>query len=239
MDLKNKVALVTGAKRGIGLKIAEFLIKEGVHVALCSVSSEGSEKVVESLKALNPEAKIKYQVLDVKNFLAVKKYTDEIEKEFGKIDILINNAGVFCWGPVEELSDDDMNLMIDTNLKGPFYLMKSVIPSMKKQGWGYIVNISSVAAKTVFYGAGLYSASKAALNQMSKSAKEELRNSNIHISTINPGAVSTDIWAGVEGVDHSKMVTVEDVATSVLFVLKNSDTCTFDEIDVTPRCGKV
>lgn len=238
MDLAGKVAIITGAKRGIGKAITLKLAQEGLNLALCSLNSEGSEELVSEVKTLNNNTKVLYRSVDLKNAAEVKAFIADVNKQFGKIDIIVNNAGVVRVGPVIKTEESDWDLVMDTNLKAPFLVIKEVLPFMKTNGNGHIVNITSLAGKEALPCLGAYCASKFGLIGFSLALKEELRRDNIQLSLVQPGAVTTDIWNDIPGeFDHSKMATPEDIANSVLFVLKNADSCTIDEIVVMPKSG--
>ncbi|MGD9580208.1 MAG: SDR family oxidoreductase [Vampirovibrionia bacterium] len=235
-----KVVIVTGAKRGIGKAISKTFARESFNLALCSLDPDGVKSVLEEINAENKDITVLYQNLDVSDESDVKDFIAAVIDEFGKIDVLINNAGVVRTGSVEKMSEDDWDLVLDTNTKGPFLMMKHVIPHMKNNKSGHIINVTSIASKSGLRGFGAYCSSKFALLGLSLSVKEELRKDNIQLTIVSPGAVDTDIWEYIEGdFDHTKMVTSEDIANAVLFAVKNSNSCTVDEIQVTPKLGKV
>lgn len=240
MDIKNKVAIITGAKRGIGYAIAKSLAKEGVNLAICSLDETNLAKVAKELQTLNNQIKVIFKKVDVRNIEEINDFVDAIIKEWGHIDILINNAGVARAAFLVDADCTDWDLTMDTNVKGPFLLMKQVIPLMKTNGGGHIINICSIAGKRVLPAMSIYCASKFALRGLSLTIKEEVRKDNISVTIIDPGAVDTDIWKDLPGdYDHSKMVQPEDIASGVLFALKNADTCVVDEIQICPKAGKI
>jgi NADP-dependent 3-hydroxy acid dehydrogenase YdfG len=238
MVLGHKVALITGAKRGIGKAITLALAKENVHLALCSKNPDGADKLIEEIESLNDDIKIIYEAIDVRDEAKVRAFVSQVAEEFGKIDILINNAGIAKGNMFVNSSTELYDEVFDINLKGPYLFMHCVLPHMQKNNYGHIVNIASIAGKYPLPGMSLYGASKAGLISMSETVKEEVRNNNICISIINPGAVATDIWDHIPvNYDRSKMIKPEEVADTVLFVLTNANNCTVDEITVLPRGG--
>lgn len=240
MKNSEKVAIITGAKRGIGRAIAEKLAQESINLALCSLDPEGAEKLLEEIKEIYPDITVLYQNVDVTDESDVKDFIEQVIDEFGRIDILINNAGVVRTVTTEKMKEEDWDLVMDTNAKGPFLMMKHVIPHMKRNKQGHIINITSIMAKMGMRGFGAYCASKFALMGLALSTKEELRKDNIQLTLITPGAVDTDIWEHIDGTfDHSQMVTPEEIAKSVVFAIKHSESCTVDEIQVTPKMGRV
>lgn len=236
MSLKDKVAIVTGGKRGIGKAISILLAREGVNLAICARNQEGLETLKEQLSFINKDLKIFCKAVDVRMPEEVSAFIDDVKQEFGHIDILINNAAIISPGLLHETNNFNWEMLIDTNLKGPFLCMKHVIPHMKKQHSGHIVNIGSIASKNGFPNFSLYCASKFGLRGMTIAVREELRADNIHISLVNPGFVDTEMWEKIPG-EHNRelMITPDDVANSVIYILNNSDFCAIDELEITTK----
>ncbi|MDJ0597295.1 MAG: SDR family oxidoreductase [Crocosphaera sp.] len=237
MDLHGKVAIVTGGKRGIGKAISKKLLKEGVKLAICSKNGEGLDLLEKELKMVTDNYPL-CRIVDIRKGAAVSSFIQEVYRSFGKIDILINNAATIRTGLIEDMTEEDWELLIDTNLKGPFLTMKYVIPYMKENSSGSIVNICSGLSKTGYPNFSIHCASKFGLRGMSLAVKEELRKDNIRIMILNPSSVDTDIWNYIGGdYNRKKMVSSDEVAASVLFMLKNSTNCTIDELDIAPGKG--
>ncbi|NEP59523.1 MAG: SDR family oxidoreductase [Symploca sp. SIO2G7] len=237
MDLNGKVAIVTGGKRGIGKAISKILLKEGVNLAMCSKNEEDLDLLEKELKIVANNSPL-CRAVDIRNGIAVSSFIQEVYRSFGKIDILINNAATIRSGLLEEMTEEDWELLIDTNLKGSFLTMKYVIPYMKQNSSGSILNICSGLSKKAYPNFSIHCASKFGLRGMSLAVKEELRKYNIQVMILNPSSVDTDIWNYIEGdYNHRKMVSSDEVADSVLFMLKNSTNCTIDELDIAPRQG--
>lgn len=235
MDIKGKVAIITGAKRGIGKAIAIKLAKEGVNLALITKNKKGFEETIKELQTINPDIKIMFKTMDVSDSKKVESFTKKVAKEIGRIDILINNAGITRPNSIMKIAEKDWDLVINTNLKGPFLMMKYVIPQMIKNKWGYIVNINSTMAKQVYPYAPAYCASKFGLDGLSQSVKEEVRKYNIQITNIFPGAVNTDMWDDItKETDRSRFLCPDMVASSAIMAIKNSDSCTIDELIINP-----
>lgn len=237
MDLNGKVAIVTGGNRGIGKAISKMLLKEGVNLAICSKSGKDLDLIEKELTIATKNPPL-CRTVDIRKGEEVSSFIREIHQSFGKIDILINNAATIRTGLIEEMTEEDWELLIDTNLKGPFLTMKNVIPYMKQRSSGSIINICSGLSKTAYPNFSIHCASKFGLRGMSLAIKKELRKDNIQIMILNPSSVDTDIWNYIEGdYNHEKMVSSDEVAASVLFMLKNSKNCTIDELDIAPRQG--
>jgi 3-oxoacyl-[acyl-carrier protein] reductase len=238
MVLKNKIAVITGGSKGIGKAIAESLARERAKLAICSRNEIAIMSAAKELNLIDDSVRVLFKRVDVKYEDEVRSFVNDVISEFGQIDYLINNAGTGDGGLLENISIEDYNNIIDTNLKGSYLMMKYVIPFMKVKKAGHIVNISSIAGDCGIPGASIYSASKAALSGLSLSLREELREHNIRLSVIKPGAVNTDIWGEFgNNFDKNKMIRPEDVGKTVLFILENSATCNFDEITIMPHSG--
>jgi NAD(P)-dependent dehydrogenase (short-subunit alcohol dehydrogenase family) len=186
MELKGLVAIVTGAGKGIGKTIADKFTEEGARVALWDFDMTCFEGVLSS-----PDRLI--QQVNVKNENESVAAVEKVVKEFGRIDILVNNAGISRHKPIEEMTLDLWNEVIDTNLKGVFLCCKAVIPVMKKQKRGKIVNIASLGARTGRPGVGVnYAASKAGVIAITQTLAKEVGPSGIYINAIAPGPILTE-----------------------------------------------
>jgi meso-butanediol dehydrogenase/(S,S)-butanediol dehydrogenase/diacetyl reductase len=192
MKLENKVALVTGGNRGIGRGIALCLSNEGANVAVIARDIEKSQEVAEEIKKLGRKAiAIKTDVTKWDQVQAMVKQTID---EFGKIDISVHNAGVINSALVEELEEEMYDHVMDVNVKGTFLCCKAVIPYMKRQGGGKIINVSSAAGKSGFPNLAHYSASKFAVIGFTHALAQEIAKDNITANTICPGLVRTYMW---------------------------------------------
>ena len=240
MEIKGKVALVTGASRGIGKAIALELAKKGAKIAVNYHSNkELAEKVVEEIKKLGSEAKA-YKA-DVSNYNQVKKMVEEIVKDFGTIHILVNNAGVIAKTfSVTEITDEEWDQIININLKGAFNCIKATAPIMIKNKEGKIINISSVAGKMGGTVGPAYAASKAGLIGLTFSVAQELLPHNITVNAIAPGPIETEMIAKLPKERKEKILsrvpmkrfgTPEEVAKTVTFLIEN-DYITGEVIDV-------
>ncbi|CAN5776210.1 SDR family oxidoreductase [soil metagenome] len=203
--LSGKVALVTGGSKGIGAGIAEALAHAGASVISTSRSGDG------------PTAPNLLQVrADAQKPDDAKRAVDEAVRAFGGLDILINNAGVGLFANVADMSVDQWQQVIDTNLNGVFYFCHAAIPEMRKRGGGWIINISSLAGKNAFTGGAAYCASKAGLNQFSEALMQEVRHDGIRVSYIMPGSVATDFGGPTGREKAAWKIQVEDVAAVVM-----------------------
>jgi NAD(P)-dependent dehydrogenase (short-subunit alcohol dehydrogenase family) len=203
--LTGKVAIVTGGSKGIGAGIAEALADAGVSVI--STSRSGTGPTAPNLLQVRADAR---KPDDAARAVA------EAVRAFGGLDILVNNAGIGAFVNVADMSIDEWQQVIDTNLSGVFYFCHAAIPVMRKRGGGWIINISSLAGKNAFVGGAAYCASKAGLNQFSEALMQEVRHDGIRVSYIMPGSVATD-FGGPAGREKAPWkIAVEDVADVVM-----------------------
>lgn len=192
--LKNKKAIITGGSRGIGKAIAVEFAKNGASVALIYAgNSAAAEKTVAEIKALGAEA-VSFKC-DVSSFEETKKTVEEIINTFSKIDILVNNAGVTRDGLMLTMTDDSFNEVVDTNLKGTFYMIRHLYSHMIKQRKGRIINMASVAGIMGNAGQTNYASAKAGIIGLTKSVAKELASRNITCNAIAPGFIETDMTA--------------------------------------------
>jgi NAD(P)-dependent dehydrogenase (short-subunit alcohol dehydrogenase family) len=197
MKVENKVAIVTGGSRGIGKAIAIALAEKGYNVVICSRNINELNKAKEEIENFN--VKVLAIKCDVRNYKEVKNLVNKTMEEFGRIDILINNAGIALKKSVIDTSEEEWDNVIDTNLKAPFLLTKEVLPIMVKQKSGCIVNISSGAGKSGFAEFSAYCASKFGLIGFTESLAKEVKNNGIRVYAICPGPVATKMQEEIVG----------------------------------------
>ena len=181
----SKVVLITGGSSGIGKSIGEFLSQKGFTVYGTSRSPERY-----------PDSKIKLVALDVADVISVEKAIETVANEAGRIDVVINNAGAGITGPIEEIPNDEIKRNFETNLFGPINVIKAVLPQMRKQNSGLIINITSIAGYMGLPYRGIYSASKGALELITEAFRMEIKDFNIHMTNVAPGDFATNIAAG-------------------------------------------
>jgi 3-oxoacyl-[acyl-carrier protein] reductase len=223
--LEGKVAIVTGAARGIGQSIALRLAQEGADLALSDVKAEWLEETTVLVRALGRRAEA-YEV-DVSKGDQVSAGVEAIAKDFGKIDIVVNNAGITRDGLLLRMSEEDWDLVMDINLKGTFLMTKAVSKIMVKQRSGVFVNIASVIGLIGNPGQANYGASKAAVINLTKTVAKELAGRGIRANAVAPGFIKTKMTDALSEEVRNKMLEVipmkqfglpEDVANVVLFL---------------------
>jgi 3-oxoacyl-[acyl-carrier protein] reductase len=229
--LAGKVALVTGASRGIGYAVARRLAELGARIGMCARDAQRLGGVVaefrgEGITALGLPA-------DISHPGEVASLVQKVENSLGPVEILVNNAGIGYFGPAQEASEKDWDSVVNTNLKAAFLLSREVAPGMVRRGCGHIVQIVSLAGKSAFAGGAIYCASKWGLLGFSKCLAEDLRPHGIRVSAICPGTVATD-FSPHAGKDTSKMLQPEDVAHAVESIVTQSPQSFISEIELRP-----
>jgi 3-oxoacyl-[acyl-carrier protein] reductase len=232
MALKGKAALITGGTKGIGLAIAERLLKSGVKVYICARDHAEIESTVQSLTSIG---EIYGKVCDVRHEEQVRSLLESCERRLGGLDILINNAGIGIMGKtVEELTGDEFRATIETNLNGVFYFCHHAIPLMKKRGGGYIINISSLAGQNAHPRMAAYNASKFGLNGFSEALMQEVRQDDIKVSYICPGSVNTGFGGDEPSDAKSWQLQPDDVAQVVLDLLEKPARALPSKVEMRP-----
>ncbi len=243
MLLENKTAIVTGATRGIGHAIAIRFAKEGCNVAFCGrTRNDKMVAVEEELAALGVKAK--GYATDVANYDSAQTFVKEVLADFGKVDILINNAGITADSAMKRMTEDQFDRVVGTNLKSVFCMTKAIQPSMWKQGHGSIVNIGSVVGIAGNYNQANYAASKAGIIGFSKSCAKEFAARNIRVNVVAPGFVQTEMTADIpkelmdtwcSRIPMKRPGTPDEVANCCVFLA--SDMSSYITSVVLPMCG--
>lgn len=232
--LENKVALITGGSKGIGFGIAEALLWQGVNVA---ITSRNKSAAVKAAKKLNELSKGKAECIglqaDVRNYKQQQKVVAQLIEKFGKLDILIANAGLGHFAPVDQLTIEQWQETIDTNLTGVFYSVKAAVEELKKTK-GYIISISSLAGTNFFENGSAYNASKFGVTGFSQAIMLDLRKYEIKVSTIMPGSVATYFNNHVPDGNDDWKIQKEDIGAIVIDLLKMHPRTLPSKIEVRP-----
>ena len=233
-ELKDKVAVVTGGSRGIGFSVAQALLAEGAKVFICGRDQKSLDAALERLRATAP-ANVDGSKADLRNYEDCRKLIRMVAERFGGLDILVNNAGVGIFKPVDQLSVEEWDTVIHTNLSGVFYCCREAIPLMRKRGGGYIFNISSLAGVNPMPMGSAYNASKFGLNGFSEAMMQDVRYDGIRVSYLMPGSVDTDFAAAPGSKPSEKWkLTGEDVAKAVIDLYKFPTTALASRIEMRP-----
>jgi NAD(P)-dependent dehydrogenase (short-subunit alcohol dehydrogenase family) len=230
--LSGQTALVTGAGRGIGAAIARKLASLGAAVVLCGRTMNSLQATASAIS--NAGGRAEPMECDVTRLESVQNLASRVEQTYGTLNILVNNAGVGAFsGPLHELTPEAWDKVLNTNLRGVFYCIRSFAPLMIRAGKGHIVNISSIAGKNALPNGAAYAASKWGLNGLSYSVAEELRGHGIRVAVICPGSVDTELSPHT-GKDSKKMLKPEDVAHVVEMLVTQSPQSFASEVVLRP-----
>jgi NADP-dependent 3-hydroxy acid dehydrogenase YdfG len=229
MILSGRVAIVTGVSRGIGLAITQSLLAKGTRVA-------GWSRAKPNLQHPN----FTFYETDIRDIDSVKKSFDLTVRDFGEsIRVLINNAGLGYETDMDELSPEQWHEMFDTNVHGIFYVSRLVIPLMKKEQRGHIINISSVAGTQGIPGMAAYCATKYAVRGLSQSLFKELRPYGIKVTCVYPGSVKTNFFDKIDSVELTDdMMMPEEIASTVLHCIEAPDNYHIVDVEMRPLSGK-
>ncbi|TWP26244.1 SDR family oxidoreductase [Apibacter muscae] len=236
-NIKEKVVVITGASSGFGKISAEHLSTLGATVVLGARSTDKIEKISEEINSKG--GKSLAVTTDVTKVEQVKNLVDSAINKFGKIDVLLNNAGLMPLSPLEYLKVEDWNRCIDVNIKGVLYGIAAVLPYMKEQKFGQIISVSSVAGHTIRPGGAIYSASKYAVRVISEALRQEVKPYNIRTAVISPGAVETNLPNSVTATDISKniheyyskhAISVDSFARCLEFIINQPEDMDVNEI---------
>ncbi len=226
MKLKGKVALITGAAQGIGKSVALLLARNGADIVVSDINLEKAEETAKEIESIGPKAMA--VKVDVGNFKDVEEMVEAILKKFGKIDILINNAGITRDKLILRMTEEDWDAVLNVNLKGTFNCMKAVTRHMAKQRSGKIVSIASVVGEMGNAGQANYSASKAGVIGLTKTIAREFAQRGINVNAIAPGYIETPMTEVLPEkvkeelkrlIPMERLGTPDDVAEAVLFLV--------------------
>ncbi len=229
LDLSNKTAIVTGGTKGIGRAIAKSLLDAGANVV---ITARNHDEITKAVSELNRRARglAKGEVCDVRDYNQVKS----LFADLNALDILINNAGIGIFAPVESMSVEDFRAVMETNVFGVFYCCHEAIPLMKQGGGGYIINISSLAGANPHPKMAAYNASKFGLNGFSEALMQEVRHDGIKVSYIMPGSVNTEFGGDEPSDEKSWQLQPNDVAEVVMDLLAQQSRALASRVEIRP-----
>lgn len=243
MNLKSKVALITGASSGIGEGTARLLAANGVIVGLAARRAGRLKDILHDIKAAGGDGMV--IEMDVTDTASVNKGVKALADAYGTIDILVNNAGLMPLSDIESLKLDEWHKMVDVNIKGVLNSTAAVLPYLIRQNAGHIVNLSSIAGRKLFKGLSVYCATKHAVAAFSDIMRMELAPKyNIRVTSLQPGAVETELYDQITDKKYRQdmedlkgqmeFLTPEDIANSVLYALQAPDHVNVSEIFILP-----
>ena len=236
-NLKDQIALVTGAGRGIGRSVSLGLARAGAHVVLTARSRGQLEVVAEEISRARGQAVV--IPADISRSEDVASLFARVREVFGRLDILINNAGIGLFGPVEEFAAADLDRVLGTNLRGTFLACQEAVRIMKPRKRGTIINISSVVGFKGYPNQAAYTASKHGVMGLTKSLAAEVQEHGIRVSAILPGGVETGLIGDARpDLARAQLLQPEDIAQTVLFLLSLPERAAIDEIYIRRRSSK-
>ncbi|MCH7605440.1 SDR family oxidoreductase [Patescibacteria group bacterium] len=238
MKFKGKVVLITGASKGLGKALAETLAKEGIHVFICARDKSKLKGVCNSI--IRNHGRCEYFIVDVTKRKQVEKFVDTVYRSAGKIDILLNNAGTIHPKKfIENITDKEYESCMKTNINSVFYFMQKVIPLMKKQNEGMVINISSGAGKRGYGQLSVYSASKFAVQGLTQSVAWELRGTKVSCISVSPGGINTRMREKIFGKKDSASQQDPKVVANIIKKIIEGTMQVSNGEDIEIRGGKV
>jgi NADP-dependent 3-hydroxy acid dehydrogenase YdfG len=236
--IEGKVVAITGASSGIGEAAAMLLAERGAKVVVGARRSERLEKLVAAIQAKGGEAR--FRTLDVTSRKNMKAFMDFGKAEFGRVDVLVNNAGIMPLSPMTALKVDDWDRMIDVNIRGVLNGIAAVLPDMKARGSGQIVNVASIGAHVVVPTGAVYCATKFAVWAISEGLRQE--NPDIRVTTISPGVVATELGDDISDQSAKQLLgdlrkaalTPDAIARAIVYAVEQPDEVDVNEVIVRP-----
>ncbi|MCP1386006.1 SDR family oxidoreductase [Runella salmonicolor] len=236
MSAKTKVALITGGTKGIGYGIAEMLIKDGMRVAITGRSEDTLQEAIQQLNQLK-EGHALGIVADVRDFESQQSAVKQVVEQWGALDVLVANAGVGHFAPIESLTIEQWQETIDINLTGVFYSVKAALPALKNAK-GYLITIASLAGTNFFANGAAYNASKFGLVGFTQAVMLDVRNDGIKVTTIMPGSVATNFNNHEPSEKDAWKIQPEDIGQMVVDLLKMNPRTLPSKIEVRPTMPK-
>jgi 3-oxoacyl-[acyl-carrier protein] reductase len=235
VEFEAKVALITGGARGIGLSIAEALVREGASVFICGRNAATLKMALDQLHSFGAKASAAGTVADVRRYDDCRNFVQKAATRFGRVDILVNNAGIGIFKPVDHLTAEEWDASIQTNLSSIFYCCREAIPIMRQQGGGHIFIISSLLAIHGIARGSAYCASKFGVNGFGDALMQDVRYDGIRVSTIMPGSVATDFGGSAgSNLHESWKLSGKDIAKAVIDIYRYPGVALVSRIELRP-----
>jgi short-subunit dehydrogenase len=229
--------LISGATKGIGRAITEIFASHGAAVAICARNAADLQEFKSYLESTYKTEVLTF-VADVSLRAEVQAFADYVKQHWKKVDVLVNNAGFFAPGQVINEAEGLLEAQINTNLYSAYNLSRYILPLMLPHSSGHIFNICSIASLAAYPNGGSYSISKFAMLGLSKALREELKEHNIRVTSVMPGAVLTASWEGVD-LPESRFIDVQDIASLVYNTWTLSDRTVVEDIVIRPMLGDI
>jgi short-subunit dehydrogenase len=229
-------AVITGGSKGIGKAIVKLLYGKGINVSVCSRSMSDLKNLQQEITKKGEKTKFHIFEADMSKKEEVLAYAKSVLSELGPINILVNNAGIFIPGNITDEKDGVLENMINTNLYSAYHMTRALLPDMLSHQSGHIFNICSVASIKAYPNGGSYSISKFALLGFSKCLREELKDKNIKVTSILPGATWSHSWEGVD-LPVERLMQADDIAKAIWGALSTSPSAVIEEIIIRPQLG--
>jgi 3-oxoacyl-[acyl-carrier protein] reductase len=233
MNYQGKAAIVTGGTKGIGRAIAEALARKGLNVCVGARSVDEVKRTVRELES-SGGVSATGAVCDVRVYEECEALVAHAVEELGGVEVLVNNAGIGLFKPVEEMTAEEFRAVLETNLFGVFHCCRAVLPVMKRRGGGYIINISSLAGANPHPSMAAYNASKFGLNGFSEALMQEVRHDNIKVSYVMPGSVNTEFGGDSVSDEKSWQLQPEDIARVVISLLQHDERSLPSRVEIRP-----
>ena len=239
-NIQDKVVIITGASSGIGEATAKELASKGAQLVLAARRENRLKKLQEEIQKNGGQAI--YKVTDVASHEQMEELAEYVLTEFGKIDVMVNNAGVMPLSPVYQKKINEWDSMIDINIKGVIYGIAAVLPSMRERKEGHIINVSSIAGHLVFHASAVYSGTKFAVRAITEGLRKEEAPNNIRTTIISPGTISTELLESIsdeelksEIVEVSKIgIEPSSIARAIAFAIEQPSEVAINEMIVRP-----
>ncbi|MNB93085.1 putative oxidoreductase [compost metagenome] len=239
-NIQNKIVIITGASSGIGEATAKELASKGAKLVLAARREDRLQKLQQEIESNGGQAV--YKVTDVSSYEQMEELAEYAINEFGKIDVLVNNAGVMPLSPVHEKKINEWNAMIDINIKGVLYGIAAVLPSMRERKEGHIINVSSIAGHLVFPASAVYSGTKFAVRAITEGLRIEECGNNIRTTIISPGSIDTELTQAISGaelksaIDENMKIAINpaSIARTIAFAIEQPADVAVNEMIVRP-----
>ncbi|MGG4206751.1 SDR family oxidoreductase [Paenibacillus jamilae] len=238
--MQDKVVIITGASSGIGEATAKELASKGAKLVLAARREARLQKLQEAIQ--NNGGQAVYKVTDVSSHEQMEELADYALKEFGKIDVMVNNAGVMPLSPVHEKKIKEWDLMVDVNIKGVLYGIAAVLPTMRERREGHIINVSSIAGHLVFPASSVYSGTKFAVRAITEGLRREECINNIRTTIVSPGSIDTELTAAISNselktaINEDMRIAIEpsNIARAIAFAIEQPADVAINEMIIRP-----